>query len=92
MDQLERRRQRAKEMAWLHDPKEAVARRIELLTLVRDQHTMAQTAPPACACCGYNEARWPQLFKCFHCDLWFCPACSRNHFGPGPRGDTTNVE
>jgi len=79
------RRIRAQEMAWLHDPARCQdEKRIELLTLIRDTHRLVtEGGTPACACCGF-EAPWHKLYKCFHCDLWYCHNCSRSHFGARP--------
>lgn len=73
-----------KRMEWIHDPASALARRVEVLTLARDQYKLAVAgeAPP-CACCKV-ELEWRHLYRCFHCDLWLCPACSKVHFQDGP--------
>ena len=77
---LEVRRANAKSMAWLHDKEQAVERRIELLTLIRDQFRESVKGPPNCVCCSV-VIQWRNLFRCFYCDLWFCLVCARLHFG-----------
>lgn len=84
---LDSRADHAKERAWLHDRAACQERRVELLEIISDQATVAQTGPPPCACCGYwaPDRGWRILYRCFECDLWFCPACSRVHFKGGDR-------
>ena len=82
------RRAAAEERAWVHDRALAEEGRVELLTILRDQHTAARTGVPPCACCRIVLPRWQQLYRCFHCDLWLCPMCARRHFGKGPRGSS----
>ena len=33
--------------------------------------------------CG-RHLRLVDTFRCYHCGLWLCPACSPGHFGPRP--------
>ena len=77
---LEDRRENAQARDWLHHRDQAVDRRNELLALIRDQSSIAMTEAPPCACCAL-VLEWRKLYRCFHCDLWFCPGCSRRHFG-----------
>lgn len=77
---IEQRRANAVRMAWVHDEGEVKERRDELLVLIREQYKMAVSgSPPFCACCGV-ELYWHQLYRCFMCDLWFCPMCAGVHF------------
>lgn len=81
---MEERRANMKRMAWIHDAASALARRVEVLTLARDQYKLAvEGEAPPCACCEV-KLEWRHLYRCFHCDLWLCPACSKAHFHDGP--------
>lgn len=84
-DEDRRRQDNAQERAWLHSAAEVQSdgRRVELLTIIRDQYRLAKPGPPPCACCGH-ALEWHRLYRCYDCDLWLCPACSRAHFGARP--------
>jgi hypothetical protein len=37
----------------------------------------------ACGDCG-RRLRLLDLFRCYHCGAYICPACAPGHFGPRP--------
>lgn len=40
-----------------------------------------------CGGCGKLAVIWAQ-FRCFHCGIYYCQNCAKDHFGPdlGPTG------
>ncbi len=67
---------------WIHSAELCQnEKRLELLTLIRDQYNTALTGTsPNCACCD-KKIPWHKLFKCYLCSLWLCERCSNRHFG-----------
>jgi hypothetical protein len=74
----------ARSRDWIHERERALAKRGELLVLIRDQLRVAFAGvPPPCAGCG-SVRKWEQLYRCWHCGLWLCVRCARKHFGARP--------
>jgi len=83
------RRSNAMTMQWVHSREQAIERKIELLTLISEQSRDSMSGPPPCICCKASMP-WRNLYKCYHCDLWFCPMCARPHFGM-PTAQPTSI-
>lgn len=68
---------------WIHDEHQAEARRDDLLELIRDQAKGLNSDHAQKVRCPGCDRVLPvtRCYRCFQCDLWLCPACSRLHFG-----------
>jgi len=58
--------------------------RTAVLTIIRDQFAeMFESVLPELTCpCG-RKVSIKRMFRCFHCGIWFCRVCGREHFGKG---------
>ncbi len=52
--------------------------------IARQENEMFIMGEITCVC---NMAYRPtQLYRCYHCGIWFCPVCAKKHFGKRPKG------
>jgi len=57
---------------------------VELLGKIEKQYRKALKGEKVkCAECDF-ETVILHLYRCYHCGLWFCFRCGKEHFGPDP--------
>jgi hypothetical protein len=79
-DRMDERRENQEQRSWMHARTCTAEQRLELLATIAEQcRDAAVGAAPGCAIC-LGAIGWMQLYRCFECGLWLCPACARKHF------------
>lgn len=79
---VDERKERMAKRAWLHDREQVLVRRVHFLAILQTQKRAVRgfdNRALGCACCE-EVLPLERLYKCFQCELWFCPTCARAHF------------
>ena len=59
-------------------------RRIQILSLIRDQYSRATLGTKVPCPCGREINITLHGYRCYHCGVVFCDGCARQHFGDRP--------